>query len=251
MFPLKDDVRLRSTPLLTILVIAANVLIFLWQLAEGPESQYGLLRYAMVPRALAETLGLEVPALAHARSVQLYAAYQPALPVPATLLTSMFLHGGWLHLLMNMWSFWIFGNNVEDEIGPGGFAVFYLACGVTAGLTQAAVDPGSPFPMVGASGAVAGVLGAYLVRFPRARILTVVPVFLAWVVWIPATIWLVLWFLLQVLNSLGGGVGVAWYAHIGGFLAGMVLGPVFMGARRRAAAGAGTRRGGWRPRPPR
>lgn len=233
MFPLKDDTPLRSVPLLTLLIIAANVMVFLWQLGQGPASEYGLLRYAMVPRALADTLGLEVPPLVSPKALQIYAAYQPPIPVPATLVTSMFLHGGWLHLLMNMWSFWIFGNNVEDAIGRRGFLVFYLACGVAAGLTQAAVDRASPIPMVGASGAIAGVLGAYLLRFPNARILTVVPVFFAWVIWVPAAVWLVVWFLLQVMNSFGGGLGVAWYAHIGGFVAGMVLGPVFMGARRR------------------
>lgn len=233
MFPLKDDTPLRSTPLLTLLIIVVNVLVFLWQLGQGPASEYGLLRYAMVPRALADTFRLDVPPLVHPQAIQLYTAYQPAVPAAATLVTSMFLHGGWLHLLMNMWSFWIFGNNVEDEIGPGGFLAFYLTCGVAAGLTQAAVDLGSPIPMVGASGAIAGVLGAYLLRFPQARILTVVPIFFAWVIWIPAGVWLVVWFALQVMNSFGGGVGVAWYAHIGGFVAGMVLGPVFMGARRR------------------
>ncbi len=233
MFPLKDDNPLRSTPVTTILIIVANVLIFLWQLGQGPANEYGLLAYAMVPRALAETLGLDVAPLVSRQALQIYAAYEPAVPVAVTLVTSMFLHGGWLHLLGNMWSFWIFGNNVEDEIGPAGFVVFYLASGIAAALTQAAVDPASPIPMVGASGAIAGVLGAYLLRFPHARILTVVPFFLAWVVWIPAGVWLVLWFVGQIMNSLGSPVGVAWYAHIGGFVAGMILGPVFMGARRR------------------
>lgn len=242
MFPLKDDNPLRSVPLLTILIIVANVLIFLWQLGQGPVNEYGLLAYAMVPRALAESLGLDVPPLFNPRAIVIYAAYRPEIPVPATLVTSMFLHGGWLHLLTNMWSLWIFGNNVEEEIGPGGYLVFYLTCGVAAALTQAAADLGSPVPMVGASGAIAGVLGAYLLRFPHARILTVVPFILAWVVWIPASVWLVLWLLVQVVSSLGGGTGVAWYAHIGGFVAGMILGPVFMGARRRRVP-AGSRWG--------
>ncbi|HEY8370451.1 MAG TPA: rhomboid family intramembrane serine protease [Thermodesulfobacteriota bacterium] len=233
MFPLKDDNPLRSTPVMTLLIIGANLLVFVWQLGQGPTREYGLLAFAMVPRALAETFGLDVPPLLDPTAARLYLAYDPPLPVPATVVTSMFLHGGWLHLLGNMWSLWIFGNNVEDEIGPGGFLVFYLTSGVSAAITQAAVNPGSPVPMVGASGAIAGVLGAYLLRFPKARILTVVPLILAWVVWIPAGVWLVVWFVGQILSSLGGGTGVAWYAHIGGFVAGMLLGPVFMGARRR------------------
>lgn len=232
MFPIKDDNPVRSTPWMTLLIIAVNVLVFLWQLGQGPARDYGLLQFATVPRALAETFGLAQPPVFSREALEFYLAYDPAVPVPLTIATSMFMHGGWGHLFANMWSFWIFGNNVEDETGPGPFLTFYLACGVAAGLTQVAVDLSSPVPMVGASGAIAGVLGAYLLRFPHARVLTVVPFFFAWLVWIPAGIWLTLWFLMQVFSSALGG-GVAWYAHIGGFVAGMILGPVFMGARRR------------------
>ena len=236
MFPIKDDNPLRRTPWLTMGVIATNVVVFLWQLGEGAKTGYGILEYAMVPRALAAALGLEAPPVVSREALALYLAYDPAVPIPFTVFTSMFMHGGWWHLLGNMWSLWIFGNNVEDEVGPEGFLAFYLACGAAAALTQAFVNLSSPVPMVGASGAIAGVLGAYLLRFPHARILTVIPIFLAWLVWIPASVWLVIWFLGQIMNSLASsGAGVAWYAHIGGFVAGMVLGPVFMGARRRRA----------------
>jgi membrane associated rhomboid family serine protease len=231
MFPIKDDNPLRSTPVVTILIIVANVLVFLWQLGQGPDG--AIFEYALVPRALAASLGLDPGRAISPGEWQVAMTYDPAVPVPFTILTSMFMHGGLGHLLGNMWSFWIFGNNVEDETGPAPFLAFYLACGVAAALTQTFIDLGSVVPMVGASGAIAGVLGAYLLRFPHARILTIVPFFLAWLVWVPAGVWLVIWFVGQVLNSLSSAVGVAWYAHIGGFVAGMVLGPVFMGARRR------------------
>jgi membrane associated rhomboid family serine protease len=236
MIPLKDDNPLRRTPWVTILLIVANVLAFFWQLSQPDD--LGLDDFALVPRALAGALGLDPgvprdPALLQSREIiQFYRSYDPPVPVLFTILTSMFMHGGWGHLIGNMWSLWIFGNNVEDETGPVAFVVFYVLCGVAAALTQTFIDVSSPVPMVGASGAIAGVLGAYLLRFPHARVLTIVPIFLAWVVWVPAGVWIAIWFITQILSS-GLGGQVAWYAHIGGFIAGMVLGPVFMGARRR------------------
>ncbi len=237
MFPLKDDNPLRSIPWVTLLLIATNVLVFLWQLAQGPATEYGILRFAMVPLALAESLGLAPDRVLVSRmELAFLQHYDPAVPAPLTIFTAMFMHGGWAHLLGNMWFLWIFGNNVEDEMGQGAFLAFYFLCGLAAALCQVAVDLGSATPMVGASGAIAGVLGAYLLRFPHARVLTIVPFVLAWVVWIPAGLWLTVWIVGQILNSLSRSAleaGVAWYAHIGGFAAGALLGPVFMGARHR------------------
>ncbi len=146
-----------------------------------------------------------------------------AFPAALTLLTSMFLHGGLFHLLGNMLYLWIFGNNIEDRLGPFRFTLFYLASGVAAALTHILAQPGSRVPMIGASGAIAGVLGAYAVLFPHARVRTFVfLVFYIDVVSVPAGLVLGIWFLAQVLN-VGMGGGVAWFAHIGGFLAGIAL----------------------------
>ncbi len=237
MFPLKDDNPVRSIPWVSLLLIGTNVLVFLWQLGQGAATQYGILRFAMVPLALAESVGLAPDTVLVSRTeLEFLQHYDPAVPALLTVFTAMFMHGGWGHLLGNMWFLWIFGNNVEDQMGGGPFLAFYLLCGLAAAVSQVAIDLGSATPMVGASGAIAGVLGAYLLRFPHARVLTIVPFFLAWVVWIPAGVWLTIWFVGQILNSLARGTleaGVAWYAHIGGFLSGMLLGPVFMGASRR------------------
>ncbi len=154
-----------------------------------------------------------------------------------TLFSAMFLHGGWLHIISNMWVLFIFGDNVEDRMGSIGYLVFYLLSGLAAGLLQAFLLPDSPVPMVGASGAIAGVLGAYLLLYPRARILSLVPIlFIFTLVEIPAPIFLLFWFGSQLFSgvlSLGGaaGSGIAWWAHIGGFVFGLLA--VFLFARRR------------------
>ncbi|MGC9529375.1 MAG: rhomboid family intramembrane serine protease [Candidatus Bipolaricaulaceae bacterium] len=161
------------------------------------------------------------------------------LPVWATILTSMFLHGGLLHLLGNMLYLWIFGDNVEGAMGHAKFFLFYLACGVGGAVTQAAVAAGSTAPMIGASGAIAGVLGAYLILFPWSRVLTLVPIFFfIQLVEVPAVIILGLWFVIQFLSGLAdlsALSGVAWFAHLGGFLTGAML--VFPLKRRHVAAG--------------
>jgi membrane associated rhomboid family serine protease len=142
----------------------------------------------------------------------------------------MFLHGGWMHLIGNMLYLWIFGNNIEDSMGHGRFVLFYLACGAAAALMQAMPNPESTIPMIGASGAISGVLGAYLLLFPRAKILVLVPLgFYITTVRLPAGIVLLFWFVFQIINNLlasGQQGGVAWGAHIGGFIAGMVLIPL-------------------------
>jgi len=158
-----------------------------------------------------------------------------------TLITSMFLHGGWFHLGGNMLYLWIFGDNVEDRMGHVGFLIFYVIAGIAAVMTHILLDPNSSVPLVGASGAIAGVLGAYLVLFPRARILSLIPFgFFSRFVHVPAIYFLPIWFVLQLISGLGSMVagqaeGIAWWAHVGGFVAGMVLAFVF--ARRPRAAG--------------
>ena len=148
-----------------------------------------------------------------------------------TPLTSMFLHGGWLHLIGNMWFLWVYGDNVEDVLGHGKYLLFYLACGVAASFAQYLVSPDSRIPTLGASGAIAGVMGAYLVKFPHSRIKTLIPIFFFWTtVEIPAALILAYWFILQFFSGLGSvgysqvsQGGVAWFAHMGGFIAGMIL----------------------------
>jgi membrane associated rhomboid family serine protease len=229
--PLKDDVPSRSFPFVTIGFIALNVVAFLYQVslgidARGPgagAAEAFVVEFGVIPCRLAQSCpgGL-------ARLVDDF-------PHPwATILTSMFLHGGLLHIAGNMLYLWIFGDNVEDTLGHSRFLVFYLLAGVAAALGQTLVTPSSTVPMIGASGAVSGVLGAYLLLFPRAAILTLFTFgFFFKFIRIPALIVLGFWIVLQLLNgyvtvsarSLGRGEsgGVAWFAHIGGFLAGMVL----------------------------
>ena len=196
-------------PVVTYALIALNVVVFLQELAHGPRLDRFLLTWGLVPKHFSWT----------------------------TVLTSMFLHGGWMHLILNMLSLHIFGDNVEDRLGRGRYLVFYLLCGVAAAAGQTLSNPHSALPMVGASGAIAGVCGAYLIFFPRSRVVTLVPVFIfIQVVEIPAVVFLLLWFGLQVLSGLAtlgrgdGAGGVAFWAHVAGFVAGMVLGPVL---RRR------------------
>ena len=224
MIPLKDDVPSRSFPTVTVGLIALNVVAFIYQvsLQIGPSphtlgaGQEFVLEFGLVPCRL--TGSCRVPA---------------GFPMPVlTIFTSMFLHGGWFHLIGNMLYLWIFGDNVEDRLGRVRFVIFYLGAGVAAALAQTVVGPTSRVPMVGASGAVSGVLSAYLVLFPFAGVLTLVTVgFFIRIVRIPALIVLGLWIVIQVINgtavyamsSGGEGGGVAWFAHVGGFAAGLIL----------------------------
>jgi membrane associated rhomboid family serine protease len=211
MFPIADTVRSRTFPLINWLIILTNVAVF--ALFELGRSQVELSRlvttYGLVPR-------------------ELFSGNAWAL---LTLFTSQFLHGGWLHLISNMWALYIFGDNVEDRLGSARYLVFYLVCGLAAGLAQAYLSQASNLPLIGASGAIAGVLAAYLVSYPTARVLTLVPIFFfASFIEIPAVIYLIIWFVLQLFNgvlSLGPNVadvgGVAYWAHIGGFAAGLLL----------------------------
>jgi len=204
MIPLRDSQPSYSTPFVTAGLIGANVLVFLYQLTLDPYTLNHLVAaYGVVPARLELS----------------------------TLVTSMFLHGGWLHLIGNMWFLWIYGDNVEDILGPAKYLFFYLACGVAAALVHVALNPDSRIPTIGASGAISGVMGAYMVKFPHSRIVTLVPVFFfLTLIEIPASIILVYWFVIQIFSGVGSLAyssasqgGVAWFAHAGGFLAGMLL----------------------------
>src|SRR5438876_2895677 len=213
MIPIRDINPSGKFPAVTIAIILACTTAFLLELSLGDALNRFVQAYALVPRHI--TYGLETKTLGFESIV-------------APFFTSMFLHGGWLHLIGNMWFFWIFGDNIEDTLGHFRFALFYLLCGLAAGLTHYYLSPLSPVPTIGASGAIAGVLGGYLVRFPTARVVTLVPlgIFLQ-MMELPAWLMLGLWFLAQAVGgflTLGAtGGGVAWWAHVGGFLAGIVL----------------------------
>jgi membrane associated rhomboid family serine protease len=204
MIPLRDVIPSRTLPIVTSAIIIVNALVFLFEVSlPEPELRALFGRFGLVPAHL-------------------------ALP---TVLTSMFLHGGWLHVIGNMWCLWIFGDNVEDRMGHARFLVFYLLCGALAGFGQVVVQPGSHVPTVGASGAIAGVMGAYLVLYPRSRILTLIPIFIfIQIVEIPAVYFLVFWFVIQFFSGVGSlatssgepAGGVAFWAHVAGFLSGML-----------------------------
>ncbi|HZE89479.1 MAG TPA: rhomboid family intramembrane serine protease [Verrucomicrobiae bacterium] len=221
MIPLKDDIKARSAPVVTAGLIFANVLVFAYQLSLPLHREQEIaLRFGLVP-------GFVTGAVPHPPGGE-------ALTL-ASFFTSMFLHGDLLHIAGNMLFLWIFGNNVEDAMGKGRFLVFYLTCGLAAATAQILALPRSTLPMIGASGAIAGVLGAYFLLFPQARILTLVPFIFVYFVRLPAFVVLGVWFVLQVTSSLAGGrSGVAWSAHVGGFVAGMVLLGLFLPRRRRS-----------------
>jgi membrane associated rhomboid family serine protease len=209
--PLYDDNPIRRTPVVTYALIGMCIGAFLWQL--GQNENVVAYRYGMVPAVLFGYAELP-PAVA-------------AIPPWATVFTSMFLHGGWLHLGGNLLFLWIFGNNVEDLLGRGRYLLLYLGSGVAAAMSQALADKLSEMPMIGASGAIAGVLGAYLVTYPRANVHTFVWIIIFfWIVTVPAWILLGFWFAGQLLSGIESGVhspGVAFWAHVGGFIAGIVL----------------------------
>ncbi len=227
MLPIRDTARSRHLPVMMWLLILTNVAVFLWEVALPAPAAASLLEgYGLVPARILN------PELA-GRSL-------PPGAGPLSFFTSMFLHAGWLHVILNLWTLWIFGDNVEDRMGPLRFLAFYLVTGVAAGLVHFLTQPASPVPTVGASGAIAGVMGAYFILFPQARVLTVIPLFF-WPVFVevPAVVFMAAWFATQFLSgiaSVGGAAdagGVAWWAHIGGFVAGVVLCPLFLGRRRR------------------
>jgi hypothetical protein len=236
-FPLRDDIPARTRPVVNVLLIAVTSLAFLGQLGAGLEDSTLVERLGMIPARITQPdQPVEIPARAIERTwrgARVVQTTRPAAPaaVPAvlTLLTCVFLHGGWLHFLGNMWFLWVFGDNVEDRLGHGGYLLFYLGAGVAASAAHLVANPASPIPTIGASGAVAGVMGAYLLLYPRARVLAAIPIFFfLHLMVVPAPLFLGVWFLLQLFQgvaSVSGSVarGVAWWAHIGGFAAGAAV----------------------------
>ncbi len=218
MIPLKDDIPSETFPLVNYLLIAINFLVFFYELTLPPLALHRFLyTFGFVPIKFSLSL------------IHGYPILETILPV----FTSMFLHGGWFHILGNMLFLYIFGDNVEDAMGHLRYLVFYIISGLVAALFQYIISPHAASPMIGASGAIAGVLGAYFVLYPRARILTLVFFFVfVDVIYIPAFFFLFFWFFLQILNgsaslAMAGAGGVAWWAHIGGFVAGVGLVPLF------------------------
>jgi membrane associated rhomboid family serine protease len=204
MIPLRDTQPSHSPPVVTATIIIVNVLVFLYQFWLGPDIGTAFIaHFGLVPDRLQTN----------------------------DVLTSMFLHGGWMHLIGNMWFLWIYGDNVEDVLGHTKFVLFYLLCGIAAALVHVTMNPYSRIPTVGASGAIAGVMGAYVVKFPHSRILTLVPIFVFFTTMeLPAIVILAYWFILQIFSGFGSIAysnvsrgGVAWWAHAGGFIAGMIL----------------------------
>lgn len=231
MVPLRDDNPTSITPVVTYGLIGINIAVFVFQLSLSQEGIDGFFdAWALVPAQLTES-------------------FQGALQTPIdewiTLLSSQFLHGGFFHIGGNLLYLWVFGNNIEDRLGHVKFLIFYLGCGALAGLTQWIFDPSSAVPTIGASGAIAGVMGAYILRFPQARIVTLIPLIIFFTtVRIPAVFFLGFWFVQQALfsiASLGSDMGsasggVAYWAHSGGFVFGLILGPLLglMGGKARS-----------------
>ena len=214
MIPIRDDIQARRFPAVTVGLLVINVAVFLIEVIYGEAVNDLIYMFGIVPTRLTTEWTNPLVLL--------------------TLGTSMYFHGGWAHLIGNMMYLWIFGDNVEDRMGKLGFFVFYTLCGTISGLIQVVAAPRSPIPIIGASGAIAGVLGAYILLYPRAKVKTLVPSFYFYrSVWLPAVIVLGGWFLIQLLNGLATlnlvmqTGGVAWWAHIGGFVAGMGLMFVF------------------------
>lgn len=218
MIPLQDTVRSRSLPLVNWALIAANILVFFLMASAGREAERVTTALGIVP-------------------VRLLSGNEPWGWL--TLVTSMFLHGGWAHLFSNVLALYIFGDNVEDRLGSGRYLLLYLVSGLAAGIVHIVFNPTSTIPAIGASGAISGVLAAYFLFFPTARVITLVPLFFwPWFVEIPAVLYLGFWFVSQLLNGVLSIVvgaqalgGVAWWAHVGGFAAGLVLAPLLK--RRR------------------
>ncbi len=219
MIPLKDDNPISTTPVVVYVLITVNIVVFFHQLSLGDQLNYFFHLYAVIPQELTASL----------------AGAPPDQPVPefATLVSSQFLHGGWMHIGFNMLYLWIFGNNVEDSLGHSKFILFYLICGVLAGLTHWFFDMESLVPTLGASGAIAGVMGAYVLKYPKAQILTLLPLGIIFTtIRIPAIFFLGFWFLQQAISSFASLSmandmgGVAYWAHAGGFVFGIVLGPM-------------------------
>jgi len=244
MIPLKDDAPRITTPYVTYALIAANTIIFLFELwiSVGGQRQLDrfIFQFGIVPARFSVVLTNQgyVP---WNLVYQMGTRYVPPIAAFLPLLTSMFLHGSWLHLIFNMLALWIFGDNVEDHLGHFLYLVLYLLSGIAAAVLHILFNYSSVVPTVGASGAIAGVMGAYFVLYPRAKVLTLVPFFFVFFVWLPAWVVLGYWFVAQFLSGAatsiavhsGGSSGIAFWAHVGGFLAGVLLIKLFPARARR------------------
>ena len=209
MIPIRDTAQSKSYPIVNTAIIGLNILVYLFQLSQGPGLEKFIYTYGLVPARYT------VP------EVSAYFTLGQQLLAP---LSFMFLHGGFWHLLGNMWSLYIFGDNVEDRLGPIRYLIFYILAGIASGVFHMLSAPHSMVPTIGASGAVAGVMGAYFITHPNSKILTLIPIiFIPWFVEIPAFIFIGIWFAMQLLNAAAGGGGIAWWAHIGGFIFGILF----------------------------
>jgi len=212
MIPIRDTIPSKNYPVVNHTIIGINVVLYLFEMSQGADLNRFIYIYGLVPARY---------------SVPQIASYFSTFQQFFSLLSFMFLHGGFFHLLGNMWFLYIFGDNIEDRLGPFRYIAFYLLCGITSGLSHLVLNLHSNMPTIGASGAVAGVMGAYLILHPHAKILTLIPIIIIpWFIEIPAFFFLGLWFVLQFLNATGthgGAGGIAWWAHIGGFVFGIVF----------------------------
>lgn len=214
MIPIRDDAPRTTTPYVTYVLVALNLLVFLFEVVLEPRSRaMFVFQFGLVPTRLAALFDAGHPGLA-------------MMPI----VTSMFLHASWLHLIFNMWGLWVFGDNVEDYLGHFRYLLFYLLTGVAAALLHLFFNAGSQVPSVGASGAIAGVMGGYFLLYPSARVLTLIPIFFLYFTWLPAWLLLGYWFVVQFLSGAatsithqGQGGGIAWWAHVGGFAAGAAV----------------------------
>ena len=230
MIPLRDTIQSRNYPVVNVAIIAANVFVYFIQPSQGQNLTKFIFTYGLVPARYSLP-----PVAAHfTLSEQVFSFF-----------SFMFLHGGFWHLFGNMWSLYIFGDNVEDRLGPVRYLLFYLLCGFASGLTHLLTNYQSQVPTIGASGAIAGVMGAYFLLYPKSRILTFIPIFfLPYFIEVPAAIFLGVWFLFQFLSAAGApahGGGIAWWAHIGGFVFGIIFLKMFLrvpelGITKRASA---------------
>lgn len=216
LFPIYDENPTQSMPWITLLIIVSNIFVFVYELSLQSSGQL---------QQLIQTAALIPYQITHMTEIT---SSISNMGVP-TLITSMFLHAGWLHIIGNMWYLWIFGNNVEDALGHFKYLFFYLACGLGGGVLHILSQPNSQVPTLGASGAIAGVLAAYLILFPNTRVVTIVPIFFfIQVIRVPALLLIGLWFIIQLASGIGTlsttpAGGTAWFAHVGGFIAGLLL----------------------------
>jgi membrane associated rhomboid family serine protease len=217
MIPIRDTIPTRNYPLINTALIAVNVVLFLVELSQGPGLERFIYMYGLVPARY---------------TIPQIASYFTTGQQLVSLITFMFLHGSFWHLLGNMWSLYIFGDNIEDRLGPLRYLAFYMICGLTSGLSHLAFNYHSAMPAIGASGAIAGVMGAYFILFPKAKILTLIPIFfIPYFIEIPAFFFFGIWFVFQFLSAAGSHgqmAGIAWWAHIGGFIFGIIFLKLFL-----------------------